>query len=163
MALGYVVESPVHAIQGAAILPASLPPPQNNSGSLRSFMPRPVLLSTAYISADCTFSLSQRSLGSPHWGMAEMEHSLSQGPASGRLQGGINHQQRSSETREAESQVCSRQSWRKRGPGPAAVWARLRGRLLRAQFLSRVETLPQPPSPHNNDEVGSFPFPQVRG
>ena len=86
------------------------------------------------------------SLGSPHWGMAEMERSLSQGPASGRLQGGINHQQCSSETREAESQVCSRQSWRKRGPGPAAVWARLRGRLLRAQFLSRVETLPQPPS-----------------
>lgn len=64
MALGHVVESPVQAIQGAiqgaAVLPASLPQPQNNSGSLQSFMPCPVLLSTAYISADCTFSLSQR-------------------------------------------------------------------------------------------------------
>lgn len=45
MALDHVVESPVQAIQGAiqgaAVLPASLPPAQNNSGSLQSFMPCP--------------------------------------------------------------------------------------------------------------------------
>ena len=99
------------------------------------------------------------SLGSPCWGMAEMEHSppthslhsLSPGLASRRLQGGINHWQHSSETREAELQVCSRQSWKKGGPGPAVVWARLRDRLLQAQFLSRSETLPQPPSPPSQE------------